>query len=145
MEHPLGAKSKWGGEGRLVEADPYYGPFDNYYFYFIAFLALTIVPVMIIWWVVAQVVNRRRRKAGIQTGGGRWHFLRYGPAAPVISAAVFLFGISIWIIRPDNEVLSPSIRFCLMLMGVAGLIALVISSALWDFSNAPSRPKPDPK
>jgi len=128
-----------------VEADPYYGPYDNTYFYIIAFITLAILPVMVIWWFIAQLVNRRRREAGTPTGGSRWHLLRYGPTAPLICAAVFLFGMSIWIIRPDPEVLSPSIRFCLLVMSFAGLIALVISWLLWEFSNAPPRPKSNTK
>jgi UDP-N-acetylmuramyl pentapeptide phosphotransferase/UDP-N-acetylglucosamine-1-phosphate transferase len=126
-----------------VEPDPFYGPFDNYYVSAIAFVSLTIVPVMIAWWVVAQLVDRRRRKSGIRTGGGRWQFLRYGPTAPLIPAAVFLFGISIWILHPDKEVISPSVRFCLLIMAGAGLIAFVISWMLWQLSNPP-RSKSDP-
>jgi hypothetical protein len=59
--------------------DWYSSSADNVWFYLIAFVALAIVPVMVIWWVVAQLENSRRRKAGIPTGGSRWHFLRYGP------------------------------------------------------------------
>jgi hypothetical protein len=127
--------------GKLMEADPYYGPYDSIYIYIIAFVTLGILPIMIIWWLVTQLVNRRRRKAGTPTGGSRWHFLRYGPTAPLICAAVFILGMSIWIIRPDPEVLSPSVRFCLLVMAVAGAIAFAISWLLWEFSNAPPRPK----
>jgi hypothetical protein len=127
-----------------VWADPFYGPFDNYYVYAIAFVSLTIVPVMIAWWVVDQLVNRRRRKAGIRTGGGRWHFLRFGPTAPLIPAAVFLFAMSIWIFGSDKELISPSVRFCMLIMAVAGLTAFAISWMLWQLSNPP-RSKSNPR
>jgi hypothetical protein len=118
-----------------VEPDPYDGGLDNLYFCPIAFVTLTIVPVMIIWWVVAQLDTRRRRKAGIHTSRSRWHFLRCGPTAPLISAAVFVGGSSVWITRPDPETITPSIVFCLMMMGFAGLIALAISAVPWAVST----------
>ena len=121
--------------------DPYYSSDYDVWVYLIAFVTLAIVPVMIVWWLAAQLENRRRRRVGIQTGGSRWHFLRYGPTAPLISAAVFLCGLPGWIFRPAGGTLNPTIGLCLMVMTASGLIALVISAVLSDFSNAPPRPK----
>lgn len=112
---------------------------DNVWFHLIAFVTLAIVPVMIVWWVVAQLENSRRRKARIPTGGSRWHFLRYGPTAPLISAVVFLCGVQVFVFRPEEGGLSPTVTVSLMLMTVPGLIALMVSIVLWSYSNAPAR------
>jgi hypothetical protein len=121
--------------------DLYSSSADNVWFYLIAFVALAIVPVMVIWWVVAQLENSRRRKAGIPTGGSRWHFLRYGPTAPLISAVVFLCGLQVSVFRPEEGGLSPTVAVSLAFMTVPGLIAFMVSMVLWSYSNAPARSK----
>lgn len=121
--------------------DWYSSSADNVWFYLIAFVALAIVPVMIIWWVVAQFENRRRRKAGIPTGESRWHFLRYGPTAPLISAVILICGLQVFIFRPEEGELSPTVAVSLAFMTVPALIAFMVSMVLWSYSNAPPRSK----
>lgn len=124
-----------------MEADPYYGSFDNISSYLIAFVALAIVPVIIIWWVIAHDENNRRRKAGIPTGESRWHFLRYGPTAPLISAVILICGLQVFVFRPEEGGLSPTVAVSLAFMTVPALIAFMVSMVLWSYSNAPPRSK----
>jgi hypothetical protein len=128
-----------------VEADSYYGHIDNISSLLIAFVALTIVPVMIVWWVVAHFENARREKAGIPTGRSRWHFLRYGPTAPLISAVVFLCGLQVLVFRPEEGGPSPTVAVSLLFMTVPGMIALMVSMVLWSYSNAPARSEKSPE
>jgi hypothetical protein len=113
-------------------------------------IGLTLIWEVCCWTRISASAIRREdwaqtwRKAGIRTDEGRWHFLRFGPTAPLIPAAVFLLGMSIWIFGSDKEVISPSVRFCLLMMAVAGFTAFVISWMLWQLSNPPrSKSIPD--
>jgi hypothetical protein len=114
---------------------------DNVWFCLIAFVALAIVPVMIVWWDIAQRENKRRREAGIPTGETRWHFLRYGPTAPLISAVIFMCGLQVFLFRPEEGELSPTVAVSLAFMTVPALIAFMVSMILWSYSNAPPRSK----
>jgi hypothetical protein len=121
--------------------DWYSSSADNVWSCLIAFVSLAIVPVMIVWWDVAQRENRKRKMDGIPTGGSRWHFLRYGPTAPLISAVVFLCGLQVFVFRPDEGGLSPTVAVSLAFMTVPALIAFMVSMVLWSYSNAPPRSK----
>jgi hypothetical protein len=123
--------------------DWYSSSADNVWSCLIAFVSLAIVPVMIVWWDVAQRENRRRKMDGIPTGGSRWHFLRYGPTAPLISAVVFLCGLQVLVLRPEG--LSPTVAVSLLFMTVPGLIAFMVSMVLWSYSNAPARSEDSPE
>jgi hypothetical protein len=114
---------------------------ENIWFCLIAFVALAIVPMMIIWWDIARLENTRRRKAGIPTGDSRWHFLRYGPTAPLISAVILMCGLQVFIFRPEEGGLSPTVAVSLAFMTVPALIAFMVSMVLWSYSNAPPRSK----
>ena len=59
----------------------------------IALVSLALVSAVLLWWFIAQFVNRQLRDAGRQDLiGGPWHILRFGPLAPLISAAAVLAG-----------------------------------------------------
>jgi hypothetical protein len=94
---------------------------------------------MVIWWLVVVRHLNRRSAAGIKTAASRWHFLRYGPMAPLTSAAVFLCGLPFWDSFPASDMVPSFIGLCLMVMTVSGFIALVISAVLWAATSALER------
>jgi len=112
---------------------------DNVVFSLIVLIALTIVPVMIGWWFVVLRHLHRRSEAAIRTSAGRWHPLRYGPTAPLISAAVFLCGLPSWNLSRSPGTIPASLGLPLMVMAVSGLAALVISATLWAFTRSLER------
>ena len=114
-------------------------------FCLIVLIALTIVPAMIGWWFVVLRHLHRRSEADIRTSASRWHPLRYGPTAPVISAAVFLCGLPSWIFFPTSDPILSSVGLPLMVMTGSGLTALVISAILWACTIALERSIADSK
>jgi hypothetical protein len=122
-----------------VGPDSSYSSDYNVWVYLVVFVALAIVPAMIAWWLVVLRDLNRRSEAGIRTAASCWHVLRYGPTAPLISAAVFLCGLPSWIFFPTSAVIHPTIGLCLMVMTGAGFIALVFSVVLWAFTSALER------
>ena len=111
----------------------------NVLFYLVVLIALTIVPAMIGWWFVVLRHLHRRSEADIRTSASRWHPLRYGPTAPVISAAVFLCGLPSWNLSRTPDTIPSSLGLPLMVMTVSGFTALVISAVLWAFTIALER------
>jgi hypothetical protein len=111
----------------------------NVLFFLIVLVILTIIPMMIIWWVVVLRHLNRRSEAGIRAAVSRWHFLRYGPAAPLISAAVFLCGLSAWEFSPLFDMIPSSLRLVLFVMTGPGFIAFLISAVLCAFTRALER------
>jgi heme/copper-type cytochrome/quinol oxidase subunit 2 len=109
------------------------------WFYLIVFVTLAIVPVMILWWIFVLRHLNRRSQAGVKATASRWHFLRYGPMAPLLSAAVLLCGLPFWDFFPASDTIPSSIGLCLMVMTVSGFVALVISVVLWSFTRVLER------
>lgn len=118
---------------------------DYVVFYLIVLITLTIVPVMIGWWLVVLRHLNRRSEAGIRTGPSRWHVLRYGPMAPLVSAAVFFGGLPSWSVFPTSDPILSSVGLPLMVMTVSGFTAFVISTVLWVATSALERSIADSK
>ena len=131
--------------GGHVGQEASYSAADDVLFYLIVFITLTIVPVMIGWWFVVLRHLHRRSEAGIRTTASPWHVLRYGPTAPLISAAVFLCGLPSWNLSRTPDTIPSSVGLPLMVMTVSGLVALVISAVLWAFTRALERSVADPQ
>lgn len=107
--------------------------------YLLLLVSLIIVPTMLTWWIVAQQINGRMRSTGSQLDRGRWHFLQFGPAAPLISAAASLCGFVMFYVPHLHDALSPDVRFAFLILGGIGLVAFMMSMVLWSYSNAPPR------
>jgi hypothetical protein len=118
---------------------------DDVVFYLIVLITLAIVPVVIGWWLVVLRHLNRRSEAGIRTATSRWHVLRYGPMAPLISAAVFLGGLPSWSFSPTPDPILSSVGLPLMVMTVSGFTAFMISTALWAATSALERSIADSK
>jgi hypothetical protein len=118
---------------------------DDILFYFIVVVTLTIVPVMIVWWLFVLRHLNRRSEAGIRIAAGRWSVLRYGPMAPLISAAVFLCGLASWTFFPTSDPTLSSVELPSMVMTGSGFTALVMSAILWACTIALERSIADSK
>ena len=114
-------------------------PVDTALSWLIIILSVALIPAMLTWWLVAQHVNSRMRRAGTRLDRSRWHFLRFGPAAPLISAAAFLCGFLAFHVPQLHDALSPDVRFAFWGLAGFGLVASMMSIVLWAYSNAPSR------
>lgn len=120
--------------------DPrYVSPADSALFGFIVLIALVIVPATLIWWLVAHHVNRRMLRAGTQLHGGRWHFLRFGPAAPLISFTAFICAIVAYTVPAIDDALDPDVSFATLVLSAFSLFSFMMSMVLWAYSNAPPR------
>jgi hypothetical protein len=107
-------------------------------FTLISGVALLIVPVMLTWWVIAQIVNAHRKNAGLQRFAGRWHFLRFGPAAPLLSLSAFICGaVPVVVDRSSN--VSSSILFPCIALSFTGLMAFLMSMLLWSYASDPAQ------
>jgi hypothetical protein len=106
-------------------------------FTLISGVALLIVPVMLTWWVIAQTVNSDRKNAGSQRFVGRWHFLRFGPAAPLLSLIACICGAAPAVAFRSSAI-STSILFPCIALGFLGLTAFAMSMLLWTYSSDPA-------
>ncbi|TFC39050.1 hypothetical protein [Cryobacterium sp. TMT2-14] len=99
-------------------------------------VALLLIPAMFTWWALAQRVNSLRREAGRQREVGRWHFLRFGPTAPLLSLTAFLSGL-VPVIVGWRAVHYPII-LSLAVLTVFGLVAFLMSMLLWSYASDPA-------
>jgi hypothetical protein len=109
---------------------------QNIMFCLISAVALLIVPGMLTWWVIAQIVNADRKDAGKQRFVGRWHFLRFGPTAPLLSLIACIGGAAPVVIfqfaLPDGFFIP-----CIAL-GLLGLTAFLMTMLLWMYASDPA-------
>lgn len=109
---------------------------ENTMFVLLSAVALLIVPSMLTWWVIAQVVNADRKDSGKQRFVRRWHFLRFGPTAPLLSLIACIGGAAPVVIfqyaLPDGFLI-PCVTLALL-----GLIAFVMSMILWMYASDPA-------
>jgi hypothetical protein len=109
---------------------------ENTMFVLLSAVALLIVPGMLTWWVIAQVVNEDRKDTGRQRLVGRWHVLRFGPTAPLLSLLACTGGAAPVVIfqyaLPDG-IFIPCVALALL-----GLIAFVMSLLLWMYASDPA-------
>jgi hypothetical protein len=106
-------------------------------FTLISAVALLIVPGMLTWWVIAQIVNADGRDFGRQRYVGRWHFLRFGPAAPLLSLIALFCGAAPVVINQFSAV-SISVLFAGVALGVFSLLAFLMSMILWTYASDPA-------
>jgi hypothetical protein len=109
---------------------------QNIMFVLISAVALLIVPGVLTWWVVAQVVNADRKDTGKQRFVGRWHVLRFGPMAPLLSLIAGIGGgapVIIFQYALPVDILLPCVA-----LGILGLTAFVISLLLWMYASDPA-------
>jgi hypothetical protein len=95
--------------------------------HFASALAVLIIPGLLTWWAIAQRVNYVRRKAGSQRVVGRWHFLRFGPLAPLLALSALLIGMAPFLLQP-SELKSFGLVLSFMALTVLGLVAFLIRS-----------------
>lgn len=109
---------------------------ENTMFVLLSAVAFLIVPGMLTWWVIAQVVIADRKDTGKQRFVGRWHVLRFGPTAPLLSLIACLGGAAPVVIfqyaLPDDFFI-PCVALALL-----GLIAFVMSMILWMYASDPA-------
>ncbi|MGY4856351.1 hypothetical protein [Cryobacterium sp. AP23] len=109
---------------------------QNSLFFLISGVALLIVPGMLAWWVIAQTVNSDRKDAGSQRFVGRWHFLRFGPTAPLLSLIACIGGAGPVVIF--RYALSSDIYIACVGLGFLGLTAFLMSMLLWAYASDPA-------
>ena len=117
----------------------YVSPADTALSLLIILISLAIVPANLTWWLIAQHINDRMARAREQLHGGRWHFLRFGPTAPLISAAAFLCGTLTYSVPQIHDALDPDVSFAALILAVFSLVSFMMSMILWSYSNAPPR------
>lgn len=106
-------------------------------FTLVSAVALLIVPGMLTWWVIAQLVNAHRKNAGRQRFAGRWHFLRFGPAAPLLSLSALICG-AVPVVAARSSGVSSSILFPCIALIFTGLLAFLMSMLLWSYASDPA-------
>jgi hypothetical protein len=109
---------------------------ENTMFVLLSAGALLIVPGMLTWWVIAQIVNADRKDTGKQRFAGRWHVLRFGPTAPLLSLIACIGGASPVVIFQyalSTDILIPCVALALL-----GLTAFVMSLLLWMYASNPA-------
>lgn len=109
---------------------------ENIMFFLISAVALLIVPCMLTWWVIAQIVNSDRKEAGRQRFVGRWHFLRFGPTAPLLSLIACIVGagpVVIFRFALPVDFFIPCVA-----LGFLGLTAFLMSMLLWMYASDPA-------
>ena len=104
--------------------------------YLILLVALALVPALLTWWLVAQRLNSRIRS---KANGERWHLSRFGPLAPLVSAAALLCGFLAFFVPQIHDELSPDVRFAFLVLAGFALVGFLMSIVLWSYSNAPPR------
>ena len=117
----------------------YVSPADTALSLLIILVSLALVPASLTWWLIAQHVNSRMMRAGRQLHGGRWHFLRFGPTAPLLSAAAFLCGTLAYSVPQIHDALDPEVSFAALILAACSLFSFMMSMVLWSYSNAPPR------
>lgn len=117
----------------------YVSPADTALSLLIILISLAIVPANLTWWLIAQHINNRMTRAGKQLHGGRWHLLRFGPTAPLISAAAFSCGIVAYSVPQIHDALDPDVSFAAMILAAFSLFSFMMSMILWSYSNAQPR------
>lgn len=109
---------------------------ENIMFFLISAVALLIVPGMLTWWVIAQIVNSDRKEADRQRFVGRWHFLRFGPTAPLLSLIACIGGAGPVVVF--RYALSTDIYIPCVALGFLGLTAFLLSMLLWTYASDPA-------
>jgi hypothetical protein len=110
---------------------------ENIMLFLISAVALLIVPGVLTWWVIAQIVNSDRKDSGRQRFVGRWHFLRFGPAAPLLTLVTSACGATPAVAFPSYAI-STSINIPCIALGFLGLIAFAMSVLLWTYASDPA-------
>jgi hypothetical protein len=109
---------------------------ENIMFFLISAVAILVVPGMLIWWVVAQIANADRKEAGRQRVVGRWHFLRFGPTAPLLSLIACIGGAGPVVIF--RYALSTDVFIPCVALGFLALTAFLMSMLLWMYASDPA-------
>lgn len=110
---------------------------QNLVFFLVSGVALLIVPAMLTWWVIAQIVNSGRKNDGRQRFVGRWHFLRFGPTAPLLSLIACICGAAPFVINGRDALLT-SLSLPCVALGFLGLVAFAMSMLLWSYASDPA-------
>ena len=110
---------------------------ENIMFFLIGGVALLIVPGMLAWWVIAQIVNSDRKDAGRQRVVGRWHVLRFGPTAPLLSLIASIGGAAP-VLLDRSRAMSAGISIPCVALGFLGLTAFLLSTLLWTYASDPA-------
>jgi len=103
---------------------------ENIMFYLTSGVAAVIIPGTLAWWVVAQRVKYVRRKMCIQRDVGRWHLLRFGPAAPLLTLIAFIGGVA--------RFYESSFPIDAMALTFFGLVAFLMSMVRWSYASDPA-------
>jgi len=114
-------------------------PADTALSLLIILISLVLIPGNLTWWLIAQHINDRMSRAREQLHGGRWHFLRFGPTAPLISAAAFICGTLAFSVPQIHDALDPDVSFAALILAAFSLFSFMMSMVLWSHSNAPPR------
>ena len=80
--------------------------------------------------MIAQRVKYVRQKMGRQRDVGRWHLLRFGPAAPLLTLMAFSGGVA--------RFYESSFPIDAMALTVFGLVAFLMSMVLWSYASDPA-------
>ena len=103
---------------------------ENIMFILTSGVAALIIPGILAWWGIAQRVKYVRRKTGRQRDVGRWHLLRFGPAAPLLTLIAFIGGVA--------RFQKSSFPIDAIALTFFGLVAFLMSMVLWSYASDPA-------
>jgi len=119
--------------------DPVESPVGSVVFWLVIAISSTLIPAIFTWWLLAQHMNNRLANTETPPRGVRWHFLRFGPTALLVSAAGFSCGLWIYSMPERMSSFSPYLILPAMALMGSGVLAFMMSMVLWAYSNSPPK------